>query len=85
MRNMKSLHIFQIIVIKREAKLQESLWEDERPKATLEYENPRVKFNPKVMLEFYICNFLIHEKGQNFSSQTFCCTVNESRLFSSFS
>ena len=42
MRNMKSLHIFRIIVIKREQKFQESLWENERPKATLEYENPRV-------------------------------------------
>ena len=32
MRNMKNLHIFRIIVIKREQKFQESLWEDERPK-----------------------------------------------------
>ena len=56
---MKSLHIFQIIVIKREEKFQESLWENERSKATLEYEKPRVKYNPKVILEFYICNFLI--------------------------
>ena len=32
MRNMKSLHIFLIIVIKREEKLQESLLEDERSK-----------------------------------------------------
>ena len=30
MRNMKSLHIFQFIVIKREEKFQESLWENER-------------------------------------------------------
>ena len=72
MRKMKSLHIFQFIVIKREEKFQESLWENERSKATLEYEKPRVKCNPKVILEFYICNFLIHEKGQNFSSHTFC-------------
>ena len=50
---------FQIIVIKREEKFQESLWENERPKATLECEMPRVKCNPKVILEFYICNFLI--------------------------
>ena len=42
MRNMKSRHIFQIIVIKREDKFKESLWEDERSKATLEYEKPRV-------------------------------------------
>ena len=38
MRNMKSLHIFRITVIKREEKFQESPWEDERSKATLEYE-----------------------------------------------
>ena len=38
MRNMKSLHIFQIIVIKGEEKFQESLWENERSKTTLEYE-----------------------------------------------
>jgi hypothetical protein len=31
---MKSLHIFLIIVIKREEKFQESLWEDERSKVT---------------------------------------------------
>ena len=42
MRNMKSLHIFQIIVIKRGEKFQESLCENERSKATLEYEKPRV-------------------------------------------
>ena len=36
-------------------------------------------------MEFYTCNFLIWEKGQNFSSHTFCWLVNESRLFSSFS
>lgn len=59
MRNMKSLHIFQIIVIKREEKFQESLWEKERSKDTLEYEKRRVKCNPEVILEFYICNFLI--------------------------
>ena len=50
MRNMKSLHIFRIIVIKREEKFQESLWENEMPKATLECEKPRVKCNPKVIL-----------------------------------
>ena len=32
---MKSLHIFQIIVIKREDKFQGSLWEYEKPKDTL--------------------------------------------------
>ena len=42
MSNMKSLHIFLVIVIKREEKFQGSLWENERPKATLEYKNPRV-------------------------------------------
>ena len=36
---MKSLHIFRIIVNKREEKFQESLWENERPKATLECED----------------------------------------------
>ena len=35
MRNMKSLHIFRIIVIKREEKFQGSLWEYENPKHTL--------------------------------------------------
>ena len=70
--SMKSLHNFLFIVIKREEKLQESLWENERPKSTLEYEKPRVKCNPKVTLENYICNFLIHERGQNFPSHTFC-------------
>jgi hypothetical protein len=59
MRNMKSLYIFRIILVKREEKFQESLWEDERSKAALEYEKPRVKCNPKLILEFYICNFLI--------------------------
>ena len=42
MRNMKTLHIFLFIVIKREDKFQGSLWKNERPKATLEYENPTV-------------------------------------------
>ena len=42
MRNMKNLHNFLFIVIKREEKFQESLWENERPKSTLEYEKPRV-------------------------------------------
>ena len=50
MRNMKSLHIFQIIVINREEKFQESLWENERPRATLECEKPRVKCNPMDIL-----------------------------------
>ena len=39
---MKSLQIFLFIVIKREEKLQGSLWENERPKATLENEKTRV-------------------------------------------
>ena len=41
MRNMKSLHIFLIIVIEREEKFQGSLWEYEKPKVTLEYKKPR--------------------------------------------
>ena len=41
--------------------------------------------NPKATFEIYICNFLIDEKGQNFSSHTFCWSVNENKLFSSFS
>ena len=41
--------------------------------------------NPKFTLELYICNFLIWDKGRNFSSHTFYWLVNESRLFSSFS
>ena len=82
---MKGLHIFWIIVIKREEKFQEWLWENERSKSSLEYEKPRVKCNLKVILEFYICIFLIWERGQNFSYLTCCCTINERRLFSSFS
>ena len=39
---MKSLHIFLIIVIKREKKFQGTLWERENPRVTLEYEKPRV-------------------------------------------
>ena len=39
---MKSLHIFLFIVIRREEKFQGSLWENEIPKATLEYEKTRV-------------------------------------------
>jgi hypothetical protein len=39
---MKSLHIFRIIVIKREEKFQGSLWEYEKPKDTLECEKPKV-------------------------------------------
>ena len=41
MRNMKSLHIFLIIVIKREEKFQGLLREYEKPKITLECEKPR--------------------------------------------
>ena len=32
---MKSLHIFLIIVIKREEKFQGALWEDEKPKVNV--------------------------------------------------
>ena len=39
---MKSLHIFLIIVIKSEEKFQGSLWENENPKVTLDFEKPRV-------------------------------------------
>ena len=42
MRNMKSLHIFRFIVIKREEKFQGALWEYEKPKVTLENENSKV-------------------------------------------
>ena len=42
MRTIKNLHIFLFILIKREEKFQGSLWENEKPKATLEYEKPRV-------------------------------------------
>ena len=68
---MKSLHIFLFIVIKKEEKFQGSLWENERPKSTLEYEKPRVNVTQRSPWNS-ICNFLIHEKGQNFSSHTFC-------------
>ena len=37
MRNMKSLHIFQIIVMKREEKFQGSLWEYEKPKVNVTF------------------------------------------------
>ena len=40
MRNMKSLHIFLIIVIKREEKFQGSLWEYEKPKANVTQRSP---------------------------------------------
>ena len=68
---MKSLHIFRIIVIKREEKFQGSLWEYEKPKDTLGMLKSKGQCNPKVTFEFYICNFLICEKAQNFSSHTF--------------
>ena len=42
MRNVKSLHNFLIIVIKREEKFQGSPWEYENPNVTLEYGNTRV-------------------------------------------
>ena len=85
MRNMKSLHIFRIIVIKREEKFQGSLWEYEKPKDTLGMWKAKGHCNPKVTLELYICNFLIWERVQNFSFHTFCWLVNKSILFSSFS
>ena len=44
---MMSLHIFLIIVIKREEKFQGSLWENENPKVTLEYEKPRVNLTQR--------------------------------------
>ena len=42
MRNMKSLHLFLTIVIKKEEKFQGSLWEYEKPNVTLEYEKKKV-------------------------------------------
>ena len=85
MWNIKRLHIFRIIVIKREEKFQGSLCEYEKPKDTSGMWKYKGQCNPKVTLEFYICNFLIWENGQNISSHTFCSSGNESRLFSSFS
>ena len=67
--------IFLVCVIERR----------EIPRDTLGMWKDKVQCNSKVTLEFYICNFLIWERGQNFSSHTFCWWVNESRLFSSFS
>jgi hypothetical protein len=40
MRNMKSLHIFPIIVIKREEKFQGSLWEYEKSKVNVTQRSP---------------------------------------------
>ena len=40
MRNMKSLHIFLIIVIKREEKFQGSLWEYEKTKVNVTQRSP---------------------------------------------
>ena len=76
MRNMKSLHIFQIILIKREEKFQGSLSKYKNPKDTLGMWKSKGQCNPKVTMEFYICNFLIWENGRNFSSHTLCWLVN---------
>ena len=40
MRNIKSLHIFIIIAIKREDKFQGSLWEYEKPKVNVTQSSP---------------------------------------------
>ena len=40
MSNMKSLHIFRIIVIKREEEFQGSLWEYEKPKINVTQRTP---------------------------------------------
>ena len=40
MRNMKSLHIFLIIVIKRKEKFQGSLWEYEKTKVNVTQRSP---------------------------------------------
>jgi hypothetical protein len=40
MRNMKSLYIFLIILIKREDKFQGSLWEYEKPKVNVTQMSP---------------------------------------------
>ena len=52
MRNMKSLHIFWIIVIKREDKFQGSLSEYEKQKDTLGILKVKGQCNPKVTLAF---------------------------------
>jgi hypothetical protein len=57
MRNMKSLHIFLIVVIKREEKFQGSLWEYEKPKVTLEYEKPRVNVTQRSPWNSIYVNF----------------------------
>ena len=62
MRNMKCLHIFQIIVNKREEKFQESLWENERSKATLEYENPRANVTQRSPLNSIYVTFSFMRK-----------------------
>ena len=67
--------IFLIYVIKRR----------EFPRDTLGIWKSKGQCNTKVTLELYICNFLIWERGQNFSCHAFSWSINESRLFSSFS
>ena len=57
MWNMKSLHIFLIIVIKREEKFQGSLWENKKPKATSEYENQRVNVTQRSPWNFIYVTF----------------------------
>ena len=61
---MKSIHIFLFIVIKREEKFQQSLWENERPKATLEYEKPRVNVTQRSpWISIYVtCSFMRRAK-----------------------
>ena len=85
MRNMKSLHIFLIIVIKKRREIPRVTLGKWKVKSHLGILKSKGQCNPKVTLEFYICNLFIWEKGRNFSSHTFCWSVNESRLFSSFS
>ena len=66
---MKSLHIFIFIVIKREDKFKSSLWENERPKAILEYEKPWVNVTQRSPWKSIYVTFSF--MGQNFSPHTF--------------
>ena len=67
---MKSLHIFQIYVIK----------EEEIPRDTLGIWKAKGQCNPKVTLEIYICKFSHMRRVQNSSSHAFSWSVNEGKL-----
>ena len=64
MRNMKSLHIFLFIVVKREEKFQRSLSENERPKATLEYEKTRVNVTQRSPCKSIYVNFSFMRRAE---------------------